>query len=440
MKDSFASTSPRPRLAGIDLRVWPHLAEVPGGAAGVAARASEALFARACHKAGLVLDPANEDVDLIVDYDALFPRLARWGWLGLAESFIAGEWRAGDLHYVLSRLISSEARFPAPAFSPARDPLWDTEEVPPALISLSSGDGVSLHPGLFRSAVATTTRQAMRSFAPRSVRRAEPASHFVDVTRYDPPSAVERADLGPAQEAFQEALLDASDVADDTSVAEIPVSGGGLARSAIGRGGQYTGFTPDPATAQAARDLLTLEGMDGRAAIELTEGHVPRQDEITVGHDAVVSVGRIELLRPQERITLMTALDAMLRPGGKAVVVATCATDRPSAAARGALDIVRSYLWPGLRYGTVEEFHRVVDRHTGLRVIAQRHLGHHAELSLKIQDEIFSGARRDAAAAGFDIATRRLWRWNLAARRALVTTGRADVVMFVLRRRVRRRR
>ena len=108
--------------------------------------------------------------------------------------------------------------------------------------------------------------------------------------------------------------------------------------------------------------------------------------------------------------------------------------------ARQALGVLRAYVWPGLEYPTTEDVHRLVDRESGLRVIAQTHVGSHHEQSLAMQRSLFEGHSREAAAAGYDIAYRRLWSYQFALREALFRLGMLDSVQFTLTHRNRQGR
>ena len=97
-------------LAAVDAQAWPSIASAPEGSLlSLRARIAEAQFAKACDNAGLELDPSSQP-DLIVDHEFLFHRIAQSGWLGLVESYMAGEWRTPDsatLVKVLSRLLTT---------------------------------------------------------------------------------------------------------------------------------------------------------------------------------------------------------------------------------------------------------------------------------------------------------------------------------------------
>lgn len=85
-----------PHLDTIDAAQWPSVANVPSVSFGqFKARRAEAEFAKTCDLAEIDLDPetdSEDGPDMEVLHDALFTRIAATGWLGFAESYLAGEW------------------------------------------------------------------------------------------------------------------------------------------------------------------------------------------------------------------------------------------------------------------------------------------------------------------------------------------------------------
>ena len=97
-------------LRSIDAEAWPNIATVPSQRwATLKSRRAEAEFAKACDNAGLELElDAAGGPDLKVGHDALFERIAATGWLGFAESYMAGEWTvesSAQLVKVLGKLL-----------------------------------------------------------------------------------------------------------------------------------------------------------------------------------------------------------------------------------------------------------------------------------------------------------------------------------------------
>lgn len=428
-------------LAAVDAAAWPGVAMIPEGPlTDLRARRAEAAFARACEKADLVLDPdAEGGPDLIVDHEELFVRLAVAGWLGLAEGYMAGEWRSDRLVHVLTELLRVGYQ---PKLVRAGVPVrhYDGGELPAELVRLSSGDGMSSFGGVFATGVPTTVRTAVPSHVPGAGRGAEPATHFVDLTTWSAPTVVERADLGDAQARTVDMLLDAAQVTAGTHLLEYPSVGGAVAIRAAHRRATVDTLTADPAQAQAVRERLTLAGVADSVHTEVIDRPVPGPREWRGSYDAIVSVEKFEVLPRGDRAAFLHSLDRLLAIGGRVSMQTVVATETMTAPARAALGVLRAYIWPGLEFPRADDVHRLTDRESGLRIIAQTHLGSHYVQTLGMQQSLFEGHAREAAADGFDAVYRRLWVYQYALREALFRLDMLDAVQFTLTHRNRRGR
>lgn len=414
-------------LAVIDGNAWPAVAELPQPVLrGLRSRAAEAQFAAALEKADLT---AARDGDLTVQHESLFARLAAAGWTGLAESFLAGEWQAADLAATLSSLIGSGYRPRTPKITPD---FSGVGELPPELVRLFAGDGMSASAGIFASAVPTTVRDAVPSYVSGAGRGREPGHHFVDVCTFAPPALAERADLGDAQRRAADLLLDGAGVRTGTHVLEYPSSGGAVAVAAALRKAAVDTLTGDVDLAAAVKERLTLAGVGDSVQTVVRDSVLTGAKDWRSRYDAIVMMEKLEAVSPKQRVDMVKGIDRMLEIGGRAAVQVTIATEKMTPAARDALRVLTHYIWPGLDYPTMTELHQLVDRHSGLRIVAQTHVGTHAELSLQFQASLFNAHKREAAAEGFDAVYRRLWDYQFALRRALFSLGMLDTVQIEL--------
>lgn len=421
-------------LRRIDAGRWPAVAAPPDDHYGMlAARAAEARFAAVCRRAGLSLTSTPEHpCDLVVEHSELFVRLARRGWLGLAESYMAGEWRTDALAKVLRALISTRYRpavVPGTRIQPGE---YTGGQLPAELTQLSSPGTASLLCGLFDSGVPTRVRTAVDSHAPKTTSAGEqPARYFVDMTDYSAPVAVERADLGPAQRRAAELLLDAVGCRVGTHLLEHPASGPLVAEGAQRRGATVDVLAGDADYAGAIATLLG-SSLDSTArddvAVATIDSALPRR--VRGRYDAIVSVDHLEQLQAHDRPDYLRQLDRLLAPEGRLAVHMAVATPEMSATARRALGPLRGYIWPALDYPTLDTIYGALDRNTRLRVVAQSGLGSHWGETLRLEAEQFSAHFREAAADGFDPVFRRLWEFQFALRRALVDLGMLDMVQL----------
>lgn len=420
-------------LSTIDASAWPGIATVPHGpGVRLRARRAEAEFARACAKAGLELDlnaPAGPDIT--VDYDALFARIAVNGWVGLAESYMASEWSTRDsdtLVKVLSRLISAgyhpRTKLAAPADGGG--------ELPGELVALYAGDGLSHGGGIFSTGVPTTVRTSVDNFAARPGRRSEPKELFLDDTTMSEPDHVDRSDLGDAQRRSADWLCQAARITASSHVLVMPGSGLQPAIVAAQRRATVDVLTADDQRWHQASEDLVLEGVDDSVHCALVDFAVPGPREWRGHYDAVLSTGLLDTLAPNQQTDFARALERLLSPSGRAVVESTMVTGAMVPAARAALGVLQAYIWPGYNPLTGEEWRKLVDRHSRLRVIAQTRLGAHTAESLAHQRSFFEGRQREAAVAGFDPVFRRLWVYQFALREALFRHGMLDTFQMTL--------
>lgn len=421
----------------VDASVWPRIASVPSGRKALwGARRAEAEFAQACDKAGLVL--SGRDADLIVYEESLFLRLAQFGYLGLAEGFMAGDWQSPHVADVLTKLLQV-------GYAPRRGRedvggAYTGLELPPALVRLFSGDGMSSSGTVFSSGVPTTERTETKSFVPGAGRGVEPGMHFVDITTLTDPTFVERADLPEAQLRAIRMLLDAAKVRSGTHLLDFPASGAAAGIAAAHRQATVDVVGADADLIRDIRMVNDLAGVSDNVRVELMDEPIPHRRN-WVGHfDAIVSVEKLENLGDNGRRKFARTLDSLLSVGGYAAVQTVVATPERESLATDALELARAYLWPAFEPMSIEQIHRLIDRETGLRIIGETHFGSHYVEGLRLQRETFEGNEREAAADGFDAVYRRMWIFYLAMKEALFRVGALDAVQLTITTRNRRGR
>lgn len=419
----------------VDPSLWPHVATVPNSfKASWGSRRAEAEFAAACDKAGLSL--SGPDADLEVLEENLFPRLAVAGWLGLAESFMAGEWRSPRIADVLTRLL--EAGYDPKARRDEESTRYTGLELPPQLVRLFSGDGMSASGTIFASGVPTTQRNSVRSYVRGAGRNNEPATHFVDETRLGAPAVVERADLRDAQLRALGRLLELAGVDTGTHLLDFPASGAAALIAGASKGAIVDALSADMELIGDIREVLKAAGMGENVHVELTDDPIPGPKDWQRNYDSILSVEKLEAMGPRAARAYAKKLDRMLRPGGYIGMQTVVKTNARSEAVDRASGAARAYLFPALDYFSVEGIHKLFDEHTGLRVIGAVHFGGHYRRGLALQRETFEGRTREAAADGFDAVYRRMWVFTLAIKEALFRAGALDAVQLTLTTRNRR--
>lgn len=421
----------------IDPRIWPGIATVPQGiGVTMKARIAEARFAQACAAAELELDPHAPAPDLVVDREALFARLGTAGWLGLGESYLAGEWRSRNLTVVLKALIQ-QGFSPLPTRCSPKLETYTGGELPAELIRTSTGDGVSLFSGRFDSGVATTVRTSVKSYVPHAGRRGEPGEHLVDITHITQPLHAQRSDLSAAERRAVDSVLDIAEAGPGSRLLEYPTSGGALLLAAVDRRCIVDACSGDPNYLAATSEWLTLMGASD--AVHLIPTPQPVDTRLTGRYDVLCAMEKLERISTKERPAYLRSMARLLAPGGTIALQTVVRNEKCSPAALAALTLLQAYVWPGLSYPTIEEVHRVCDRETDLRIVSQLHLGAHYSTTLRLEEESFQARYREAAASGIDVVFRRLWHYQFALRRALSELGMIEAVQLGLRHRCRQR-
>ncbi|WP_448850711.1 class I SAM-dependent methyltransferase [Corynebacterium sp. 335C] len=405
-------------------------------------------FARACERRGVVLgggdggDGAGGGAPLLRVHDATaYARIAESDWLGLGEAYLAGEWDSPDLPAVLGGLLGGGLDVgvegsigrglrrltrtrPKPRHAGAGGAL------PASLIALYAGEGLEDGSAIFATGPATTAKQEIPSHVPGAGRRGEPAAFLVDVTRYDDPRGPERADLPDAQDRRNRRLLRTAGVRPGGRVIEWPASGGGVALAAAAAGADASVLALADDHAAAIQRRARAEGLGEAVRILRSDDPAPGPREFRHDYDAVICVEGVEALGADGLRRWLRSADRVLARGGSVVLQVAVAAEPFDDDAGDALDLLRSYVWPALRYPTLDEIRRIVDRDTGLRIVGESHFGGHWAETLRLWRETFATRSREAAGLGYDQVYRRLWDYQLGLREALARTGRLDMVQL----------
>lgn len=429
--------------AGIDENRWPGVARIPHGTflerrAALARKA----FERGCARYGVALD-GNGSATMLVEDDIFYARLAESDWLGLGEAFMAGEWTSNQLPEVLARLIESGLDVgPEGSFSRSwrkllrsRPELSNTDtggELPTSLIDLYTESMDAAGAALFASGVRTTSRESIPNQSKGAGRGGLPAAWQVDVTYVDGPQEVSRADLDEAQLRRIDHLLDMGRVRAGSHVLEWPSAMGEVALRAAERGAGADVLAVSDDHTDVILDKIEQSGLVGPVRVLQVDRNIPSPRDFDSDYEAIINVERLETFGRPGMLRWLRSAERILVDKGTVVVQMAVATDSFDSSANRACDLVRSYIWPNLHYPTMEEFRRLVDRETGLRIAAEEYLPEHMSKTLQLQRSLFAARSREAAGLGYDRVFRRMWDYYLALQQALIDSGRLTLVQIEL--------
>jgi cyclopropane-fatty-acyl-phospholipid synthase len=352
------------------------------------------------------LGPADGPVLAVRDPDAFIDRLARFGKIGFAESYMAGEWEAPDLVAVLAALAER---------------VWSA--VPRPLRWLGRAAEVAVPVGEDNDRIG-----ARRNIARHYDLSNDLFEAFLDETlTYSSALYVRSGEpLAEAQRRKIDRLLDRCGVGPGARVLEIGTGWGELALRAARRQAHVTSITLSEAQAGVARERIARAGLAGGAEVRV-------QDYREVGgrYDAIVSVEMVEAVGVHRLSTFFRVLDDRLAEGGRIGLQAILMDHARMRATARSWTWTQKYIFPGGLIPSERAIGTAVNR-TSLRVVDRLRFGDSYARTLEAWRRRF--ARIDVERLGFDHTFRRMWDFYLAQSEAGFRTGYLDVTQMVLQR------
>lgn len=339
---------------------------------------------------------------LTVHDEALFRRVLARGDIGLAESYLAGEWEAQDLPAVLTLLAANREVLRRavygswPRLVAARLRHWLNRNS-----RVGSRRNITAHYDLGNAFYAQWLDSGM-SYSAALFPPGRPAT------------------LVEAQTAKYDRILDRLAATPGQRVLEIGCGWGGFAERAVARGLALSGLTLSPAQldwAQRRVPTADLRLMDYR--------------DIDQRYDHVVSIEMFEAVGERWWPTYFRQLARALKPGGQAVVQSITLRDDLFADYRRGSDFIQQHVFPGGMLPSRTAF-RERAAAAGLTVHDEFAFGLDYARTLAAWRQAFEANWPAIARLGFDEDFRRLWRFYLAYCEAGFLTGNIDVVQFSL--------
>lgn len=336
-------------------------------------------------------------------------RLMLQGDLGVAESFIAGDWSTPDLTALL-------------LFGARNESAW----------------GQALEA---RGLAAWWTRLAHRLHAnSRRGSRQNIAFHYdlgnpfyaqwLDASMLYSSALYTRDDetLEQAQATRLDHIRELVDAAPGARVLEIGCGWGELAATLAERcQAQVTGLT-------LSREQLAhaLERVAGRGQQERVDLQLQDYRDVQGQYDRIVSIEMIEAVGEAYWPTYFETLRQRLAPGGHAVLQAITIDEAHFERYRSSADFIQRHVFPGGMLPSVEAMQRHA-ANAGLVLRTERRFGASYARTLVAWRERFEAAWPAIAAQGFDERFRRLWTYYLCYCEAGFLSGRIDVGLYSLR-------
>ncbi len=418
-------------LDAIDALRWPDIVRVPRSAlrADVARRllrrAARRLPVRLYLPDGRLLGASDPDFPAmtLVRPEHFYERVGATGLIGFGESYMAGDWVAGDGTSV-------------------DDPDSGATELAAVLTVFARSMATLVPPWLQRLRQAALLRAPLSHDNTVHGSRSNISHHydlsnelftlFLDPSMsyssalFDGDPATSTEDLRTAQHRKIDRLLDAAGVTQGSSVLEIGTGWGELAILAADRGAQVVTITLSKEQAELAQKRIADAGHESNIEVRLQDYR-----EVRGAFDAIVSVEMIEAVGANHWPEYFGALENLLAPNGRVALQAITMPHDRMVASLNTYTWILKYIFPGGQIASVRAVGEQADL-AGLKVVSNAAFGLHYAETLKRWRARFEDNAAEVDALGFDLIFRRMWSLYLAYSEAGFLSGYLDVNQFTL--------
>jgi cyclopropane-fatty-acyl-phospholipid synthase len=237
--------------------------------------------------------------------------------------------------------------------------------------------------------------------------------------------------LARAQEAKTRRALSMAGVQPGHRLLEIGCGWGALAEMAACEfGAHVTGVTLSAEQLSFARERLARAGADSRADLRLQD----YRDIADPPFDAICSIEMVEAVGRAYWPTYFSSISALLKPGGRACIQTIVIQDELWPRYIRGTDFIQQYVFPGGCLPCRSEFERHAQA-AGLEVVDAFAFGADYALTLRHWRERFTAERARVLELGFDEQFIRLWEFYLAYCEAAFSQGNTDVLQYTLQKR-----
>lgn len=336
----------------------------------------------------------------------------RSGDIGLAESFIAGDWAANDLVALLRLFIANRGAMDTVVYG-----TWWGNLLHRArhLFNRNSRAGskrnIHAHYDLGNAFYRLWLDEGMTYSS---------AWFNGDL----------RQDTAAAQQAKMHRALSECQVQAGSRVLEIGCGWGGLAECAARDfGARLNGVTLSAEQLAFGQQRLVAAGLADRAQLRFQDYR-----DINDGpYDAVVSIEMFEAVGREYWASYFKAVHDQLKPGGRACIQSITIDDALFERYVAGTDFIQQYIFPGGLLPSPGAF-REEARRAGLLVERELAFGPDYAETLRRWRHDFLHRDTQVRGLGFDTRFMRIWEFYLAYCEAAFASGNTDVMQFTLRR------
>lgn len=244
-------------------------------------------------------------------------------------------------------------------------------------------------------------------------------------------------DLAAAQAAKYRRILDAARVKPGERLLEIGAGWGGFAETAVAQGVAVHGLTLS--TEQLAHARERLAAIDGGALASFALQDYRDESVAARGappYDAIVSIEMFEAVGEPYWSAYFECLARNLKPGGRAVIQTITIADALFDRYRKGTDFIQQYVFPGGMLPSRGVFVGLAQRH-GFEVCDAFAFGPDYARTLARWHRDFDAQVAQVRAQGFDERFIRLWKFYLSYCEAAFRHGNTDVLQFTLQKAAR---
>ncbi|NBR11364.1 MAG: class I SAM-dependent methyltransferase [Alphaproteobacteria bacterium] len=358
---------------------------------------------------GFVFEGAQKgpDAEMIIHDYAFAKRMMTGGDIGVAESFLRGEWEAKDLTVFLQLFAANHH-----------------------LISMMlEGRAIIRYWQLFRHWLNRNTKSGSK----RNIHAHYDLGNAFYTQWLDPTMTYSSAlfetpekDLQSGQTAKYAALARETKIGSNDSVLEIGCGWGGFAEFAAKEiGCRVTGLTISQEQFDYAKKRIFNAGLNEKVEIKLQD----YRDERGL-YDRIASIEMFEAVGEQFWPVYFNTLSERLKAGGKAGLQVITIQDRFFQTYRREMDFIRRYIFPGGMLPSPGIMKQLGER-VGMMIQHERIFGVDYADTLAQWRDRFRAAWPDLMPLGFDERFRRMWEYYLAYCEAGFRTGNIDVRQII---------
>jgi len=335
-------------------------------------------------------------------------RLVFGGTVGLAESYLDGDWESPDLASVFE---------------------FGARNMDRMIGGLRGMSLLRLPRILKHKARANTRRGAKRNIAAHYDLGNTFYSQWLDPTMTYSSALFETKDMSleDAQRAKWQRLAETLDLKPGHRVLEIGCGWGGFAEVAAREGGhRVTGLTLSIEQLGYARSRLDQAGLSKHADLRLQDYR-----ELEGSFDGVASIEMFEAVGEAYWPDYFSSVARALKPGGRACIQTITIADDLFARYRNGTDFIQQYIFPGGMLPCPRAFREQAARH-GLRLVNELAFGQDYARTLQQWRMAFKAQLARVHEQGFDDRFVRTWEFYLAYCEAGFRAGSLDVYQFTL--------